>query len=392
MNSLHISLTEFRNESRLLKEAESLIKAQMFGQIHVAALHAGGLATDQIYGSNIHAHRFALVTRKYSKNFFIQILKYLEYCAQVFSYYKNKEITCVNIHSLGLLPLGVLLKYLWNAHLIYDTHELEAETNGARGLRKKLSKWLERRLIKHVEMTIVVSESIADWYTHAYHIERPLVVLNAPNQRALKKNNHFREQLGIREDQVILLYQGGLAVGRGVHLILDAFRARQDDKVVAVFMGYGPLQQIIQTAASEQQNIFFYPAVAPQVVLEYTASADLGIHLIQNTCLNHDYCMPNKLFEYAMAGLPVLVSNMNDMSALVTKHQMGAVISDFSAAGINRAIDDFLMQDLATMKANAYRVACEHAWEMQEQKMLAAYQAIGLSAATHRGQADDCHH
>jgi glycosyltransferase involved in cell wall biosynthesis len=86
--------------------------------------------------------------------------------------------------------------------------------------------------------------------------------------------------------------------------------------------------------------------------------------------------MPNKLFEYAMAGLPVLVSNMKDMSALVTKHQMGAVISDFSAQGINRAIDDFLTQDLASMKANAYSVACVHAWEVQEQKMLGAYQAM----------------
>jgi glycosyltransferase involved in cell wall biosynthesis len=223
---------------------------------------------------------------------------------------------------------------------------------------------------------IVVSEGIADWYVKEYDLERPIVVLNVPKKRELRQNNHFHKQFGIREDQVILLYQGGLENGRGVHLILDAFEARQDDKVVLVFMGYGSLQKNIETAAAEKKNIFFHPAVAPQVVLEYTASADLGIHLIQNNCLNHDYCMPNKLFEYAMAGLPVLVSNMKDMSALVTKHQMGAVISDFSAQGINRAIDDFLTQDLASMKANAYSVACVHAWEVQEQKMLGAYQAM----------------
>ena len=101
--------------------------------------------------------------------------------------------------------------------------------------------------------------------------------------------------------------------------------------------------------------------------------------------MNHDYCMPNKLFEYAMAGLPVLVSNMKDMSELVSKNNMGAVISDFSAAGINRAIDDFLLQDLTAMKANAYRVACENAWEVQEQKMLAAYQAIGFDSRNAQG-------
>ena len=363
-----------------MKEAASLIRAQVFSQIHVAALHAEGLATDQTFGVDIHTHRFNLKTRKLGKNILFQTLKYLEYCTRVFLYYKNKEIYCVNVHSLNLLPLGMLLKYAWRIRLVYDAHELETETNGAKGFRKRLSKWLERRLIKHAEMTIVVSDSIADWYSKEYAIPRPPVVLNAPNLRDLKRNNHFREQLGIREDQVILLYQGGLMRGRGVHLILDAFSARSDDKVVAVFMGYGELQKDIQ-AAAVNNNIFFYPAVAPQFVLEYTASADFGISLIENTCLSYYYCMPNKLFEYAMAGLPVLVSNMKDMSELVAKNQMGAVISDFSAAGINRAIDNFLVQDLSAMKVNAYRVACEHAWEVQEQKMLGAYRAIGFSTA-----------
>lgn len=384
MDNLHISLTEFRNESRLLKEAASLIKYNVFAKIYVAALHADGLATDQHYGERIHAHRFALTTRKYGKNFLLQLVKYLELCMRIYFYYKNKNISCINVHSLDLLPLGVLLKYFWKARLVYDAHELETETNGARGVRKKISKWLERRLIKHVDMTIVVSESIADWYANEYGIPRPTVVLNAPTKRALRPNNHFREQLGIREDQVILLYQGGLAIGRGVHLILDAFKARQNDKVVAVFMGYGALEQNIKMAASQYNHIFFYPAVAPQVVLEYTASANFGVSLIENICLSYYYCMPNKLFEYAMAGLPVLVSNMKDMTELVSKKRMGVVISDFSVAGINSAIDDFLMQDLNAMQANAYRVACEYAWEVQEQKMLAAYQSIGLSAATHK--------
>ncbi len=385
VNNLHISLTEFRNESRLLKEAESLVRAQVFSRIHVAALHAEGLAFEQAFGPNVCTHRFNLITRKLRKNLLFQVLKYLEYCIRVFLFYKNKKISCVNVHSLGLLPLGVFLKFAWSTRLIYDAHELETETNGAKGFRKKIGKWLERKLIKKVDMTIVVSESISDWYANTYHIPRPPVVLNAPNQRALKKNNYFREQLGIRDDQVILLYQGGLVAGRGIHLILDVFNARQDDKVVAIFMGYGPLKDEIQAIAANRKNIYFYPAVAPQVVLDYTASADFGISLIENSCLSYYYCMPNKLFEYAMAGLPVLVSNMKDMSELVSKNQIGAVIGDFSVAGINRAIDDFLMQDLTTVKANAYRVACKNAWEVQEQKMLAAYQSIGFSSRNEQG-------
>lgn len=384
-NNLHVSLTEFRNESRLLKEAGSLVRARMFTHIYVAALHAQGLDVEQTFDTGVSAHRFALVTRKYGKGLVLQVVKYLEYCIRVYFYYRDKSIACVNVHSLGLLPLGVVLKVLYKAVLIYDAHELETETNGSKGFRKKMGKWLERKLIKYVDMTIVVSESIADWYVCEYGIDRPVVVLNAPGKRELKINNHFREQLGIREDQIILLYQGGLMAGRGVNLILEAFKSRQNDSVVVVFMGYGELQPIIEAAAAQQRNIFFYPAVAPHVVLEYTVSADLGISLIENTCLSYFFCMPNKLFEYAMAGLPVLVSDMKDMSGLVSNNNMGAVISDFSAAGINHAIDSFLSQDLSAMKDNAYRVACESAWEVQEQKMLAAYQAIGLSSCHIQG-------
>ncbi len=227
-------------------------------------------------------------------------------------------------------------------------------------------------------MTIVVSESIADWYAKAYSISRPAVVLNAPNRRDLIKTNHFRNDLGIREDQVILLYQGGLVKGRGVDLIVNAFKERVDDKIVLVLMGEGQLKEKIMSEALLCSNIYYYPAVDSKIVLEYTASADIGIHLIQNTCLNHEYCMPNKLFEYAMAGLPVLVSNMKDMSKLVNEYKMGSVIKDFLVVEINQAIDEMLKCDLGGMRNNAYRAACDHAWEIQELELIAAYRKYGI--------------
>ena len=138
-------------------------------------------------------------------------------------------------------------------------------------------------------------------------------------------------------------------------------------------MGYGQLEVVIKAAAKQFDNIYFFPAVPPQVVLEYTASADVGISLIENSCLSYYYCMPNKLFEYAMAGLPILVSNMKDMSVLVVENNMGVVINNFTPTGINKALDGFLKKDLTQMKLNAYRVANENAWEIQEQKMLTAY-------------------
>jgi glycosyltransferase involved in cell wall biosynthesis len=369
-------MNEFTNASRVLKQVSSLSHSKIFDNILIIALGSASLKKREIIAPGVELHRLQLLTRSLPKSLIFQAVKYIEFFVRVLWMLIKFKPHVINAHALTVLPIAFFYKIYFKSRLVYDAHELETEQVGGKSLKKSLSKWLEKKLIHHSDLIFVVSESIACWYEKEYGIVRPPVLLNAPNRREIKDKNLFREQFNIRKDQIILLYQGGLAAGRGVLLILDAFKARKDDRVVVVFMGYGPLQQEIQTAAAQQKTIFFYPAVAPQVVLEYTASADLGISIIENTCLSYYFCMPNKLFEYAMAGLPVLVSNMKDMSKLVVDNNMGAVIGDFTAAGVNRAIDDLTMQDLTVMKANAYRVACENEWVVQEQKMLSAYQSM----------------
>lgn len=164
--------------------------------------------------------------------------------------------------------------------------------------------------------------------------------------------------------------------GRGVQLILDSFKERKDSHVVAVFMGYGDLRTEVEQAAKNYQNIFYFPAVSPNVVLDYTASADIGIHLIQNTCLNHYLCMPNKFFEYAMAGLPVIVSDMKEMAESVQAADFGVVLTEYSIEAINAAVDRLAERDLTELSNNAYQFAQAQAWEQQERVMLKGYQRM----------------
>lgn len=221
-----------------------------------------------------------------------------------------------------------------------------------------------------------MSENIADWYCKEYEIGRPIVVKNAPKIFTQKKTNYFREIFNIRNSSVIILYQGGLSSGRGVNLLLECFKKRESDEVVIVFMGFGEMEEEIKNISKIKNNIFFHPAVSPEIVLDYTSSADLGIHLIQNTCLNHYYCMPNKLFEYSMAGLPVIVSNMKEMRELVEKYDMGIVVEDESLEAINTAIDKIMFLNLENMKQNSRICAEENSWERQEIKMIDEYRRI----------------
>lgn len=264
-----------------------------------------------------------------------------------------------------------------NLIIIYDTHELETEKNNFTYFRRKLSKIVERCFINFTDRIIVVGEAIADEYKNMYtNIDRPFVVKNATKFIESKKTNYFRRNFSIQDDAMILLYQGGLTSGRGVEILLDAFKKRNDGKVVIVFMGNGQFEGEIKRAAKECNNIFFHPVVPPDVVLEYTSSADVGVSLIQNTCLSYYYCLPNKLFEYAMAGLPVIVSNMKEMRNLVESYSMGIVVEDFNVESLNHAIDCILGADLCELKKNTRRFAGENTWEEQEKILSNIYAGI----------------
>ena len=376
MNNLHISLTEFRNESRVLKQTRSILEHGIADNIYIAALHGDDLQKLQNISNGINLNRFKMLTRKLPKYFLVQVLKYFEFLIRLAFHYRKKNIGMVNIHSLALLPLGVMLKYRYSAKLIYDAHELETETNGLHGIRKKLAKRVECSLIRFADQVFVVGEAIADQYMNDYNIDRPIVLLNAPKYKKTAPSNRFREKFFIAEDMTIFLYQGGLAAGRGVEVLIDAFKSTQSSKAVVVFMGYGPLEVKIKAASAEFSNIFFHPAVPSDVVLDYTVSADVGISLIENTCLSYYYCMPNKLFEYIMVGLPVIVSNMQEMATFVNDNNLGVVAMDETPEAIIKAIKKLLALDLVVLRKNALETSKGYSWDLQEKKMISAYKNL----------------
>jgi glycosyltransferase involved in cell wall biosynthesis len=376
MNNLHISLTDFTHESRVLKIIRSLSSAELVDKAFVAALHPPGLPEDEILKPDIEIKRFRLHSRNLSKVFFIQLFKYFEFAYRVYKHYRDKEIGMINIHSLALLPLGVFLKKKYRAELIYDTHELETETEGLFGMRKLFSKIVEKFFIKQADLVVVVGDLIADWYEDTYKIQRPLVLLNVPNYKEVQKKDILRDMLGIADHERIFLYQGGLAQGRGIELILETFKSNRPVNSVVVFMGYGPLENTIKEAARECNAIYYLPSVPVEKILDYTSSADFGLSIIEASCLSYYYCLPNKLFECLMAEIPVVVSNMKEMARLVRDNNLGVVVENLTPQGIMDAISAFDISDVNELKRNIKAVKKEYSWETQENRLVTAYRAL----------------
>ncbi len=373
LTNVHLALNEFRNESRVLRETQSLLASGLVQRIDILALHGSGLEVSEQLGEGRRLTRIKLASRGWPPKKLFQLAKYLEFAARALSFCWKRKPEMVNAHSLAVLPLGLLLKILLGSKLIYDTHELETETDGLGGFQKRMSKFVERLCIKYVDLTITVSSGISDWYRSSYGIGNVVTVLNSPTRRSVTRPGKLRQRLGIDSDTKICLYQGLLTKGRGVEVALDAFSSTPDPAVVLVFMGYGDMESTIREAATKSPSIRYCPAVPPSELLEYTVDADVGLSLIEDSCLSYRYCLPNKLFEYTMAGLPVVCSDLPEMAKIVRRFNCGEVIDKPAPLPLRAAIARLLAADKAQLAANLDRLSEQLCWGTQEEVMISAY-------------------
>lgn len=368
-------LNNFTNDSRVLKECKSLASAGY--DVKVIALFDSGQAVDEVV-SGVQIHRVKLWTRLLPKTRFFQVFKYLEFLSRVALRSRGYDIYHCN--DLNVLPAGVLIKLTTSqpVKIVYDAHEHESERNGFSALEKRITRFLERCLINRADKVLTVSDSIANDYVNIYKIGKPRLVLNCPYKQTISPMNLLRENLDIDESVKIFLYQGSLSKGRGIERLLRAWAEMNPPDKALVFMGYGPLETTIKEASSHQ-SLFFHPAVKPDVLLNYTSSADVGICLIEDTCLSYRYCLPNKMFEYIMAGLPVIASDLIEINKVVREHRIGAVASDISANCLNEAMSQLEAIGQAELSTNLVEASKKYCWEVQEEALLQEYAALYVS-------------
>lgn len=366
----NIVLNDFKNDSRVLKISKSLAKTGY--RVRVVAMHEPTLPlTDDMAGFEVR--RIELFFARFSPNKIVHLFKYLEFTLRLLLRFNDHDIYhCNDLHAL---PAGILLKTFSRRQvkIVYDAHEYETESRGVKGFEKTFRRLLEGFLIRFTDRRITVSNSIAGEYARIYNIEKPAVLLNIPSLSNESRHDLFRQNLGIGAQQKIFLYQGGLSYGRGIEVLMDTFDGAIQSDSVLVLMGYGELESDIRQRADNSQRIFFHPAVPPDQIPLYTSSADVGISTIENICLSYYYCLPNKLFEYLMAEIPVIVSNLFEMANLVNQYGLGVVAQENSVSGINQAVIDMESFDLEAFSHRVKPFKAEFNWEAQETTLIEIY-------------------
>lgn len=259
---------------------------------------------------------------------------------------------------------------------VYDSCDLFTER--AEMIGRPIGRWvwqiIERCLIRKARHVYTISESIAAILRSKYRISVDLV-RNTPEFQLIKK--HPPEYRLVHEGLKVLIFQGAVNRGRGLEIIIKAMKFLPE--AMFFIIGGGEEEEHLEKLVSQTKlynRVIFYGRVPFEELKFLTMQADLGLSAEEDICLNYRYALPNKLFDYIHAGIPVLVSGLPEMKKIVTERQIGQLIADRSPEKLAAQIREMLSDDelVKQWRTNAAAIANEYNWCKEKKKLIEIYE------------------
>lgn len=216
------------------------------------------------------------------------------------------------------------------AKLFYDSREIYSALGplAQNQFKQGIITEIERKLVQKVDRIIVSGKMDEEYLKNHFNIEhRYSVIMNLPPYYDGIHSNIIRDELGLSKDVKVLLYQGVILKGRGIIPVIRALPCLEDS--VLVVIGWGPHQkdfEDIAKALNVDDRVYFLGKKSYDELFGYTASADVGIAYIEPITLSYRLALPNKLFEYCMARVPSLVSDLPAMRQVLLENPIGELI------------------------------------------------------------------
>jgi glycosyltransferase involved in cell wall biosynthesis len=301
-------------------------------------------------------------------------------------YYSCRKIVCdlkpdiIHAHDIVNLPAAIWLGNSLGAKVIYDAHELEVFRNTPRGQQwRNVVYKLERYFISQAEVVITVSQGYANELSELYPGIVPKVVNNVPSYYG--KHAHegvdLRQLSNVPDEAGLAVFIGHLRIDRGIRVYLEGISRIPDLHLVIC----GPHKdEACRILANDlevlglNKRVHFAGHIPQRQLINTVASADFSIIPTQPTSKAIIAAMPNKFFESAFAGLPIIVDQrVNGMAGLVEAYHLGMCTLSSDR--------ERLIADLLSMRRNHRILArqmkmhdfvTKFSWEAQTEALLSA--------------------
>ena len=302
------------------------------------------------------------------------MLSYVEFSIRLFFFlfFKKKHILLAN--DLDTLLSNFLISKIQNKKLVYDSHELFLEIPELINRPKKQSIWqkIETYILPKLKNTYTVCQSIADYYNTKYQtnfkVVRNLPVLNNVQSNDVINHNSIENQSKAKDKRLkTIIYQGAINVGRGLELMIDTMQYL--DNCQFIIVGDGEITKEIKQLINHKKmnnKVVLLGKKTPLELKEITPQADLGISIEEDLGLNYHFALPNKLFDYIHANIPVLVSDLPEMKQIILDYKVGEVIQNRSPELLAKQIQRILVKESSFWDENLKKATLDLQWQKEE--------------------------
>ncbi len=324
--------------------------------------------------TDIRFRRFSLLFNKGP-------LFYACYNIRLFFYLLFHRFDLLVANDLDTLPANFLISKIKRTKLVYDSHEYFTEVPELvdRDFVRKFWERLEKLMVPGIKYSYTVCGSIAEIYRQKYGIN--MITIRNLADCNLKIPEAARREASNKAERKIILYQGSVNKGRGLELVINSMQYLND--VVFRIIGDGDILHDLEglvAGLGMESKVIFTGRIPPDELVQYTVKADIGISLEENLGMNYYYALPNKLFDYISANIPVVVSDFPEMGSLVKKYDIGIATNIRNARELASLFRSMLedTESIRRWKRNLRRAASELCWEKEEKKLLNFYSQIIL--------------
>lgn len=292
-------------------------------------------------------------------------LFYLFFNLRLFLFLLFKKVNIIVSNDLDTLPGCALASRFKKVQLFYDSHELFTEVPELIDRPRIQNIWdkLERKYIGYVHKFYTVCQPIADIYSEKYEKE-VAVVRNLPMRKNQKTSDKFIKPT--------LLYQGALNYRRGIELMIETMKHLPNYNLLII--GKGDVENKLKEQAQKDRlkNVEFKGFVDFNKLNQITARAHIGLSWEEDSGLNYLYALPNKVYDYIQAKIPVLVSNLPGLKSIIDENEVGEVLKSRVPEKIAQQIE-ILYEKRYTFEDALERGAEYLTWEEEEKVLIDLY-------------------